>query len=317
MRQGPIRLALRESRQHERLAAPRDARLVPEVGREVTQPAQVGRLVLCPTPLGNLEDITARTLRALRECDVVVAEDTRVTGGLLRHFGIHKPLRSLHERVEARRIAQVRELLADGKTVAFASDAGMPGISDPGAALVACARELGAVIEALPGPTAFVGALVLSGFDVSSFRFEGFPPRKPSERRAYLHALADERAPVAWYEAPTRIIALLDDIARELPDRQVFVLREYTKKFEQQALGSAAEVAGAIGRPPRGEFTVVLDGAPRVLKAARGIPDHAREAVRRLIERGTGARDAAESVALATGLPKNALYKAALSRRPR
>jgi 16S rRNA (cytidine1402-2'-O)-methyltransferase len=269
---------------------------------------------LCPTPLGNLEDITARALRALRECDVVVAEDTRVTGGLLRHFEIRKPLRSLHERVEARRLAEVRELLAAGKTVAFASDAGTPGISDPGAALVACARELGAPVDALPGPTAFVGALVLSGFDISRFRYEGFPPRKPSERRAYLRGLADENAAVAWYEAPTRIIALLDDVERELPERRIFVLREYTKKFEQHALGSAAEVKRAIARPPRGEFTVVLEGATRARKVSRDIPGPAREAVARLIARGTGARDAAESIALATGLPKNALYKSALSR---
>jgi 16S rRNA (cytidine1402-2'-O)-methyltransferase len=283
----------------------------------VTHPAQVGRLVLCPTPLGNLEDITARALRALRECDIVVAEDTRVTGGLLRHFGIRKPLRSLHERVETRRLAEVRELLAAGKTVVFASDAGTPGISDPGAALVACARDIGAPVDALPGPTAFVGALVLSGFDVSRFRFEGFPPRKSSERRAYLRGLADERATVAWYEAPTRVIALLDDIGRELPDRRVFVLREYTKKFEQHALGSAADVVRAIARPPLGEFTVVLEGAARTLKASHDIPEHAREAVARLIARGTGARDAAESIALATGLPKNALYKAALGRSRR
>jgi 16S rRNA (cytidine1402-2'-O)-methyltransferase len=283
----------------------------------VTNPSQVGRLVLCPTPLGNLEDITARALRELRECDIVVAEDTRVTGGLLRHFGIRKPLRSLHERVEARRLAQVRQLLAAGKTVAFASDAGTPGISDPGAALIACARELGAQVEALPGPTAFVGALVLSGFDISRFRFEGFPPRKASERRAYLRAFVGEISAVTWYEAPTRIIALLDDIERELPTRRVFVLREYTKKFEQHAVGSAADVKAAIAHPPRGEFTVVLEGAPRTLRASRDIPDHAREAVVRLIDCGTGARDAAESVALATGLPKNALYKAAIRRSSR
>lgn len=283
----------------------------------MTHSTQAGRLILCPTPLGNLEDITARTLRALRECDVVVAEDTRVTGGLLRHFEIRKPMRSLHERVQARRLAQVRELLAAGKTVAFASDAGMPGISDPGASLVACARDTGAAIEVLPGPTAFVGALVLSGFDVSRFRFEGFPPRKPSERRAHLRALAGETEALAWYEAPTRVIALLDDIERELPERRVFVLREYTKKFEQHALGTAAEVKRAIAQPPRGEFTIVLEGAAPVIKAARDIPDAARDAVARLIARGTGARDAAESIALATGLPKNALYRAALGRSSR
>ncbi|MBV8081361.1 MAG: 16S rRNA (cytidine(1402)-2'-O)-methyltransferase [Candidatus Eremiobacteraeota bacterium] len=276
-----------------------------------------GRLVLCPTPLGNLEDITERTLRALRECDLVVAEDTRVTGALLRHFSIRKPLRSLHERTEAQRLREIRALLDKGKTVAFASDAGMPGISDPGAALVRCAREAGAAIDALPGPTAFVGALVLSGFDVSRFRFEGFPPRAPSQRRAYVRAFADESAAVVWYEAPTRIIGLLDDLERELPGRRVFVLREYTKKFEQHALGTAPVVKREIEQPPRGEFTVVLEGASRSSSASHEIPQAARDAVAQLVERGTHVRDAAESIARATGLSKNALYKAALSRRSR
>jgi 16S rRNA (cytidine1402-2'-O)-methyltransferase len=275
-----------------------------------------GRLVLCPTPLGNLEDITERTLRVLRECDVVVAEDTRVTGGLLRHFAIRKPLRSLHERSEAQRLREIRELLANGKTVAFATDAGTPGISDPGAALVACARDAGAAVEALPGPTAFVGALVLSGFDISRFRFEGFAPRTPSQRREYLRSFADERAAVVWYEAPTRIVGLLDDIGRELPGRHVFVLREYTKMFEQQVLGTPASVKSEIALPPRGEFAVVLEGAGRSA-TTHEIPEEAREAVRRLVSRGTHVRDAAECIALATGVPKNALYKAALNRRTR
>jgi 16S rRNA (cytidine1402-2'-O)-methyltransferase len=275
-----------------------------------------GRLVLCPTPLGNLEDITARALRALRECDLIVAEDTRVTGGLLHHFGIEKPMRSLHERVEARRMREIGEALRDGKTVVMTTDAGMPGISDPGAKLVQLARAQGAAVDALPGPSAFVGALVLSGFDISRFRFDGFPPRKTAERRRYLWSLREVDHAIVWYEAPTRVIALLDDIERELPDRRVFVLREYTKLFEQHALGSAAEVRRQIEQPARGEFTVVLEGA-RARDGAREIPPEAREAVQRLVARGTGARDAAEAVSLATGVPKNALYRVALEQRKR
>jgi len=275
-----------------------------------------GRLVLCPTPLGNLEDITARALRALRECDLIVAEDTRVTGGLLHHFGIDKPLRSLHERVEARRLREIGEALREGKTVVMTTDAGMPGISDPGAKLVELARAQGAAVDALPGPSAFVGALVLSGFDISRFRFDGFPPRKAAERRRYLHSLRDVDYAIVWYEAPTRVVALLDDIERELPDRRVFVLREYTKMFEQHALGLAAEVRRQIEQPVRGELTVVLEGA-RPGGPAREIPPEAREAVQRLVARGTGARDAAEAVSLATGVPKNALYRVALERRKR
>ncbi|HZV78331.1 MAG TPA: 16S rRNA (cytidine(1402)-2'-O)-methyltransferase [Candidatus Binatus sp.] len=272
-----------------------------------------GRLVLCPTPLGNLEDITARALRVLRECDFVVAEDTRVTGALLRHFGIVKPLRSLHERVQAAREREIRAALVAGKTVVLASDAGMPGISDPGVELVRVARAAGAAVDALPGPSAFVGALVLSGFDISRFRFEGFPPRKSGERLSYLQSLRDERAAVVWYEAPTRVIALLADVERALPGRRLFVVREYTKMFEQHILGAPADVSAQIARPPRGEFSIVLEGASSVSPAAESVSGGARDALHELLRRGVGARDAAAAIAKATGAPKNILYKLAIN----
>src|SRR5690242_10679278 len=145
-----------------------------------------GRLILCPTPLGNLEDVTYRVLRCLRECDVIFAEDTRVSLALLRHYDIKKAMRSFHERVESHRLRELASLLDAGKTVAVVTDAGMPGISDPGVELVRAARTCGAAVEVLPGPSALLGALVLSAFDVSRFRFDGFPPRKSSARRAYL-----------------------------------------------------------------------------------------------------------------------------------
>lgn len=274
-----------------------------------------GRLVFCPTPLGNLEDITARALRALREADIVVAEDTRVTGALLRHFKIEKPLRSFHPKVAPQRLREIQTLLAAGKTIAFATDAGTPGISDPGSELVRLARAAGAAIDVLPGPSAFVGALVLSGFDVSRFRFEGFPPRAPGQRRAYLATLASETAAVVWYEAPTRVFALLDEIARTFPDRRVFALREYTKKFEQHALGTASAVRAQIASPPRGEFTLVLEGAARAhASESPAISRAAREALELLIERGAGARVAAEAIAKATGCSKNSLYRLAVER---
>src|SRR5450432_2417852 len=190
-----------------------------------------GRLVLCPTPLGNLEDVTLRVLRCLRECDVVFAEDTRVSVTLLRHYEIDKPMRSFHEGVEAQRMRELARLLGDGKLVAVVTDAGMPGISDPGVDLVRAARESGAAVEVLPGPSALLGALVLSAFDVSRFRFDGFPPRKPGARRTYLESLRAERAVTVWYEAPTRVRDLLADVAAIFPERRVFALREYTKKF--------------------------------------------------------------------------------------
>ena len=275
----------------------------------------MARLVLCPTPLGNLEDITQRTLRELRECDVVVVEDTRVTGALLRHFGIDKPLRSLHERVESARLREVRTLLEDGKTVAFATDAGVPGISDPGGSLVRLAREIGATVDVLPGPSAFVGALVLSGFDIHQFRFDGFPPRKQSERRAYLRTLAHEPAAIAWYESPARVLELLADAAHVLPERRIFAVREYTKKFEQHMLGDALGVAKQIEKPPRGEFALVLEGAPATQHGHADIAPEARAALLQLIENGTSVRSAVDAIALASGAPRNALYKLALAHK--
>jgi len=270
-----------------------------------------GRLVLCSTPIGNLEDVTLRVLRVLRACDVIFAEDTRVTLGLLRHFGIEKPLRSFHERVEPQRLRELRALLAEDKTVAMVSDAGTPGISDPGAQLVRAAREVGAHVEALPGPSALLDAAVLSGFDVARFRFDGYPPRKSGARRAYLRSLADEPVAIVWYEAPTRVVGLLDDVARLLPERRVFVLREHTKLFEQQVVGRAADAAAQLERPARGEFTIVLEGRHATRDGPPSVPENVRDAIATLIDRGASVRVATESMRLATGLPKSALYKVA------
>jgi len=271
-----------------------------------------GRLVLCPTPLGNLEDITLRTLRELRGCDVIFAEDTRVARKLLSHFAIAKPVESFHERVETQRIRRLRALLAAGQTVAVVSDAGMPGISDPGAELVRAARSAGAVVDALPGPNAALGALALSGFDVARFRFDGFPPRQRGERRAYLRSLDAELHPVALYEAPSRVVGLLEDAAALLPERRLFVLREYTKLFEQQILGTAVFALAQLARPPRGEFCVVVEGARRQDRS-KEIPAAVYDAIAALLEAGTSVRATADALRLATGLPKNALYKLAQS----
>jgi 16S rRNA (cytidine1402-2'-O)-methyltransferase len=275
-----------------------------------------GKLVLCPTPLGNLDDITLRVLHVLREADLIFAEDTRVTKNLLRHFEIDTPLRSFHERAESARLRQLRELLSSGKTVAMVTDAGMPGISDPGGSLVRAARECGAPVEVLPGPSAVPSAIVLSGFDVSTFRFDGFLPRKPTARRDYLASLEREEAAVVWFEAPTRIDASLRDIAAVLPSRRIFVLREYTKQFEQHMLGTADEVRSALSTPARGEFTVVLEGARVPVSTTPTLGD-ARQAVAFLRGLGLSAKDCAEAVRLATGLSRNELYRLALQTRER
>ena len=273
-----------------------------------------GKLILCPTPLGNLDDITLRTLRALRECDVIFAEDTRVSNKLLRHYDIRKPLRSFHERVETARIAELRALLAEGKAVAVVTDAGMPGISDPGSELVRAARESNAAIEVLPGPSAALAALVLSGFDVARFRFDGFPPRKSAERRRYLGGLQHEESPVVWFESARRVGELLRDVAAVLPQRRLFVLREYTKLFEQHLAGSAAELLREL-KERRGEFTIVLEGCARG-QAPQVDVARINDAVALLRDAGLGARTISEVLRLATGLPKNELYRLA-ARKPR
>lgn len=273
-----------------------------------------GRMIVCPTPLGNLEDITLRTLRALRECDVIFAEDTRVSETLLRHYEIKKPLRSFHERVETARLAELKKLLNAGKCVAVITDAGMPGISDPGIELVRTARDSNATIDVLPGPSAAVGAMVLSGFDAARFRFDGFPPRKSAQRRRYLETLRGEPAAVVWFEAPHRVADLLEDVAQVLPERRMFAVREYTKKFEQHLLGTAAEVMRDL-KDYRGEFTLVLEGAGSDVEQPPDLQNVA-QAVALLRRNGVSARVIADALRLATGLPKNDLYRLATHDQP-
>ncbi len=270
-----------------------------------------GKLVICPTPLGNLEDVTLRSLRVLRESDVIFAEDTRVTKTLLRHYDIQTPLRSFHERTARARVRELHALLSGGKTAVVVSDAGMPGISDPGIELVREARKLGTPVEVLPGPSAVPAAVVLSGFEEGSFRFDGFPPRKPGELCGYLERLASERAAVVWFEAPTRVLELLRAVAAVLPERRIFVVREYTKKFEQQLLGTAGEVALQLASPPRGEFTLVLEGQKEMPVVRTG---NLEAALAFLRQSGVSARDAAHAIRLATGASRNELYRLALKR---
>ena len=267
-----------------------------------------GKLSLCPTPLGNLEDITLRVLRVLRACDVIFAEDTRVTQKLLQHYEISKPLRSFHAGNRQRRLGELQALLRGGKSVAAVSDAGMPGIADPGSELVRSARGIGSSVEVLPGPNAALSALVLSGFDVSRFCFEGFPPRKAAARKKYLQSLAGGSAAVVWYEAPSRIHALLRDIDTVLGGRPLFVLREYTKRFEQQCCGSAATIVAQLAQPALGEFVVVLAPDREPQSAAPEAFSRASAALQLLLREDAGLKLAVDAVRSATGLPRNELY---------
>ncbi len=215
-------------------------------------------LVFVPTPLGNLRDITLRAIDTLRDAPLIVAEDSRVARRLLNALGIgSKDVWTYHEH-NARTSTDAILARARGETVAVVTDAGTPGISDPGAALVAAARDAGVPVEVLPGPAAFVCAAVLSGFDLRRFAFAGFPPRAGGQRRAaFRAALADT---TVWYEAPHRIRESLADLAAVAPDRRVFLVRELSKLHEQQAAGTAAEVAAAIAEPVRGEIAFVVEG---------------------------------------------------------
>ncbi len=270
-----------------------------------------GRLTVCPTPLGNLKDVSLRVLDALKECDIVFAEDTRVTRALLAHYGIHKPLRSSHGAAEAARARELRAALEAGRHVALCTDAGMPGVSDPGAVLVREARACGARVDVLPGPSVVTSALVLSGFPSSSFRFMGFAPRTSRQRCALFESLRFDRAVSVWCESPRRVAAFLADLAAVLPERRVFILREYTKKFEEQIAGTARELAQTITGQLRGEVTVVVEGSHDHTRPGAAAGD-AVAAVVYLRRRGLSMRDAVEAIRLATGAARNDLYRLAV-----
>ena len=217
-------------------------------------------VVFVPTPLGNLRDITLRALDVLRAAPLIVAEDSRVARRLLSALEIgHKEIWTYHEHNAAATTGAILER-ARTETVAVVTDAGTPGISDPGTELVAAARAAEVAVEVLPGPAAFVCAAVLSGFDLRHFAFAGFPPRGSAARRAALRAEL-ERTTV-WYEAPHRIRETLADLHAVAPDRRVFVVRELSKLYEQQIAGTPSEVARALPDPVRGEIALVVEGAP-------------------------------------------------------
>ena len=255
-----------------------------------------------PTPLGNLRDITLRGLDALRAASLVVAEDSRVARRLLSAYEIAgKEIWTYHEH-NMRATTQAILERAASQSVAVVTDAGTPGISDPGSELVAAARAAGIAIEVLPGAAAFVCAAVLSGFDLRRFTFEGFPPRAAGERRAALTRALDAPAASAWYEAPHRVHKTLDELAALAPQRRVFLVRELSKLHEQQLLGTPAEVRAALTDPVRGEIAFVIEGSGATRDDAEAI-DLEREIdaslasgasvsaiAKRLAERGAGER---------------------------
>jgi len=262
-----------------------------------------GRLVVCPTPIGNLEDVTLRVLSALRDADVVACEDTRRTRILLDRYGVSAQLVSYHEHNESQRAVALVERMRDGAVVALVSDAGMPLVSDPGYELVRACVAAGLAVEVLPGPSAVLAALVASALPADRWRFVGFLPR----RRGPLDALWGAPETLVAFEAPGRVGASLAALAAADPDRPVAVCRELTKLHEEVARGSAAELAERYcAEGPRGEVVLVVGGAP-----PRSVDlDAAVAALRRLVDAGARARPAASVVAGLTGTKANALYRA-------
>lgn len=220
-----------------------------------------GRLVLVPTPVGNLEDITFRAVRTLKEADLILAEDTRTSGVLLKHYDIHTPMRSHHRNNEHATVDKIVEEISSGKNVALVSDAGTPGICDPGFMLARACREAGIEVECLPGPTAFVPALVASGLPCDRFLFEGFLPLKKG-RATRLAELAEEERTVIIYESPLRIARTLRQLSETFgPDRKAAVCREISKIHESFHIGTLAELSDYFEmNQARGEIVVIIDG---------------------------------------------------------
>jgi 16S rRNA (cytidine1402-2'-O)-methyltransferase len=226
-----------------------------------TPPLVPGTLYLVATPIGNLEDITLRALRTLRECDLVAAEDTRRTGQLLKHFEISKPLLSYFQFNEARRSEEIIERLRQGGKVALVTDAGSPGISDPGERVVQAARAAGLRVEAVPGPCALIAALTASGLPADEFHFIGFLPHKSGQRRRQLEALQTFAGTLVLYESPYRVEKLLGELHAVFPNRPVVLARELTKKFEEFLRGTPAQLLEAARkRSWKGEFVVLVGG---------------------------------------------------------
>jgi len=265
-------------------------------------------LAVCATPIGNLADVTLRVLAELAAADVVLCEDTRHTRGLLQRHGIEARLVSYHEHNEAARTAELLPRLAGGERVALVSDAGMPGVSDPGVRLVRAALEAGVEVTVLPGPSAVETALVASGLVAEQYRFLGFLPRGEKRLAELWSELAAWPWPAVAFESPQRLPATLRSLAAAAPDREVAVCRELTKRFEEIARGTAGELAERFSQPPKGEITLVL--GPGARPGADDAP--ALEAVAELVAAGVPRKQAAEIVSRLTGVARNRLYKQSL-----
>ena len=276
-----------------------------------------GTLYVCATPIGNLEDITIRTINVLKSVDFIAAEDTRRTLGLLNHYEISKPLVSYHEHNKNTRGPEIIERLREGQSAAVVSDAGMPGISDPGEDIVKLAIEEGIRVEVLPGPSAFVTALVASGLPAGRFMFFGFLGRDKKERRKQLESISREKCTIIFYEAPHRLLGMLESCLEVLGNRKVSVAREITKLYEETIRGDIQHCIDHFkNSKPRGEFVVVIEGSSY---DAEYESEHemegltSRECVISFMEKeGLSKKDAIKKTAKLKKVHKNEVYKETL-----
>jgi len=275
-----------------------------------------GTLYLCATPIGNMEDITLRSLNVLKSVDLIAAEDTRRTIKLLNHYQIDTPLTSYHKFNRENKGQALLIKAQAGQSVALVSDAGLPGISDPGEELVSLFLANDLPVVALPGPTAAVTALVISGLPTGRFAFEGFLPRKGPLRKKRLNQLAAEERTIILYEAPHRLLSTLNDLKAALDhERQIAVAREMTKKFEEVWRGSLEQAYAYFDEhSPKGEFTLVVAG--KEAKHDSKAPDAAELTGRaeKLRAQGLSARDAADIISLESGLPRRQVYQTVIKK---
>ena len=276
---------------------------------------ETGSLYVVGTPIGNLGDITLRALDTLKKVDVIVAEDTRRTLKLMNYYDIKKPLVSYHKHNEIKRSHELLQILESGEDIALVSDAGMPGISDPGQKLVSLARERGIKVTTIPGVSAVTATLSISGLDGTPYAFYGFPPARGKERKKFFESLAEEKLTIVLFESPMRLKKTLADILKHLGDRYILVARELTKVHEEIFHGTVEEALGKWEGSVKGEITIVIESDENVEqgKEARSTSfDQAREELERLISQGYSTRDATREISRKYSIPKSALYEEAL-----
>lgn len=273
-----------------------------------------GTLYIVSTPIGNLEDITLRAIRTLRESDIIAAEDTRVTRKLLSHYDIHTPMIAYHQHSDGRRAEEILGMIMEGKKVALVSDAGTPGISDPGHELIAMCIGENVRIESIPGATAIITAVVASGLSTTHFAFDSFVPRKDSERRAFFRSLKYDTRTVCVYEAPSRLLITLKAIREELGERKIAVARELTKIFEEVFRGTVSQAMERFSEGKvRGEIVIILEGASSEAVAEHERPEISVEnRLRDLMDAGMSERDAIRQCMIEFKLPKRQIYATAL-----